>query len=1101
MALINDHERQGDPRNVINQIKDPRIVPQVTPTPEEAQGLGQDIPQPIQVDPDDEVLRDAESPGIDTEDMPVEGRSVNPITHDAPPNLIADVIPLSQDDQIFPSVSDINVQTEEEAQALQAQQLEKAQSSLRSGMLNGTVFPSLYETEHTRSNIYELQNRTNSLVHQSVEDGIKRLYQGLHNPIKERIQLPSERGDVQPSLDSSKPLGTDVTGVISPLYNRVAGDPDEFSSPFATNVGGSTFDPLKGVFQFADELMTDPRKALPRFFAPFGGGFVGGAEFGDYPKGALGAVLYGLDLTTNVPIAAGTDVLNWIKGKERKKGEPLNIVQALAGKDFSFSNERDASRPLSVVNPSTEVPKTWQEWRERTWTGKVDGWILQGLSGLFTGDFENVPQAPANVIRSGAKKLLGQDSQFAEELPGRLLQTKEFLTGLGLDALTGELAEGALKGVGRIFGVGRKSAKVAAQRAATAIETGTPDLLAEAPTIDTVKNADVSAAIADFDAKVGEIEEVLSKDLSQTNTLPTLGGEAKVSDVVDDLTAAPLELQENIVKRPATFAEPPPVKFPSDSIAADGITRETTPLATLLGSDPKDFNLVVPESLDTVRRSNADLTNLAIARGDIPARSTPLSSRRLEQLNEAHDGLYSRYGQRLNEIDLKNVPESTIEAKAVDNFFDDVVNSPNSKTGIIEYQKTLLPESLISRTDEGLGITRRLLRNTQVYDDLANESAELSLKYNQEMQILDEAVDLLDTIPDVGRRTTLQNPDLPTTYVPKDTLPVRNIEPDAVLRDEVNQLVFYHGNKSPTTRLQDIDPVQGAARSEMGVAIHLTSDQNLALGYSAASPTRNLPPVPTRKNEARGIIQEIRPRVVNPVDAAKPISDDIRDTLLTSVDAIPTNQINSIAKRILKNKIRKPETSLLDVFNKLDDIGIRYYLDDGLDFPEAGVLNAQRMITQNLRNGLGIDALVHKAPDGRVQLSLLGSPNENGIDVTNMIPTPSTIRTNTVSQAAHRNNVDAVAAQMFPNSTYAQVNAAESKVNLMTQMAQRTAEQVDVVNKELSSIADEVALQESRLRKQVIAERGERAARKEQVWRKQNDTQVNHWNKPEEGLC
>lgn len=1133
MALIQNYKEDNDPRQIIDRLDDPNVSKPVQPfnAGEAEQMMNAGVPT-------EGMPVDNEAPPYissnDTEEqLPPQGNEQNPLTEGAPLS-VEQFTPVTADQQIFQSVSQVDQATSDEARELQNQELFMAGESLQSGMLTGTVYPSLYETDNTRQSLNELQDRTNQLVYSSTEESIANLMKNLQEPIRKRIQTPADRDNLSPSLDSSRTLRDSVMGTLSPLYNNMKlAFENADGNALSSTIEGDVFDPFGGIIGFADRFAKDPLSAIPSILNPIGGGLLGESTFGEYGKGGLGAAMYALDFISNVPIAAGTDLLNKIQGRKRPEGQQLNVLQALQGQDYSFSNIGDDKRRLSLTNKIDvyKEAETWEDLRNTNWLNRIspDLMLGQAVDNLLTGSDE-ISDMPSKVVDTVVERSLGIEDVGTKLMP-RLLQARDFTLGLGLDALTGSavdtLVKAGKKGIGKV--IGKRVAKEAEEKVVTSLSNNALEAAQESPTLalPPARDAadDISNAFNNPDANLGEIEEFISQNLKDTNLRSTLGGEAVTSEVVDDLVQSPKQLAPSYNKISPEALNPPNIGFPSKALIEEGTKRKTSvvlDIAEDFGTDTSDFKFFEPLDVNTVRRTNSELTNLAISRGDIPARSVPLSDTRLTMLNEAHEGMYSRYGRSLDDIQMKlpegvtddvidvvatEVLDDSIEDirkafKAADTFVDDVVNPPKSTASIMEYQRLNLPENLTARTEEAINLTRNMLRTEQIYSDLANEATELKLKYSQETSALMDMMDVLEEVPDIGRRNLFENPKMPVEYIPNSEPPLRIVPQSSnreVLTELINEVEFYHGTKDPNLNLRIIDPVQGGSRSEAGIGIHLTPDATLGIEYASATPGKNVPPVATRKIEARGAVNQVKVNVTNPLETHLPLTEEATEVLLQTLDTMPTSELSSVAKKALKGKIKQGDATYVDVLAKLEEVAERYYVADGMDFPEETVLNLQRMFTQNLRHELGVDAFWYEAPNGVPQLTLLGKQGDNGI--VDIFTAPVSSKTDAITQATSRANVDGMASAMFPKSTYAKVNKMESQVGMVTQMTQRTADQVDKVDRQLSSLAENLAQQESTIRKQARAEKVQRLARKEQTWKKQNETQIQHWNKPEEGIC
>lgn len=927
---------------------------------------------------------------------------------------------------------------------------------------------------------------------------------------------------------------------------------------------GTEFAPARGIRLWWDNFTENPLGTLGSMVVSPGSPFLTGAKFGDYPGGLIGALTYSFDMIQNIPMAIATDIHRMSTG-EFDEGEDTSVMQALRGRDYNFSSPQDPEdndKPFSVLNLHDEAPTTWKEVRERSWIWRFPGGIVTypgewlfgeelpdifqdkkrlfqinefiagiGLDIAVGGGLDNLARAGVNW-----RRIQGIDNVRRVDDAAKRAVSSEIdpVTGMPVDPndadnlwnATRRAAQATDEPIDEVTGLSRRVPGMITQsgeqaRAGARLE----DLTVDAPpSLSQLRKGEVPLRRFAFSKQDTVFDTVTDKnvvdapditygftkgdpifrtaddlEIEQVAKTPTGIIEEATSQQIKTNVPARQAVDDAVTLPHAVEIEPPKYDFPSTRIDADGTTRLLTPLNDV-PTNPLEFKYLDADDFDAVRRSNSELTELARSQSLVPpSREVPLSSTRLSHLNDLNDGLLSRYGRRLDDV-IYQVPETTPEVhralRISDDFADNVLNAPVIKSDTIKYQRALLPSELHGATGNTLRRVSALAKTANVYDNLASETAELAVKLSQEKQILNEAIQRLDDIPDVGRRTLLANPEIPR---PTRALaqPLEGVSEEAAqLAKEINAKTYYHGSKA-NLDLTAIDPVQGAARSELGIGIHFTSDQPLAIEYAAAKTTRNLPPVPARQIDARGYVYQVKPKVSNPIDAKAPLPPTVKDQLAS---AINDSELPPLAKTNLKRRLGSKKESLSKFFNDIDDVVGRVFTENNLDYPEQAVLDLQRRVTQNLRSNLNVDSILYRSDiKGQTfdQLTVLGTPDS--FEVPNV--TPSVKDTTSLHQAIARSNVDATAAEMFPHSKYAQVNAAESKVDFITQATQRTADQYDDVAKQARVSADEMVEQQRKLRAKVKSEKAEIRARKEAQWSKQNDTQLQHWNLPEEGLC
>ncbi|MGH2412199.1 MAG: hypothetical protein ACRDEA_00570, partial [Microcystaceae cyanobacterium] len=317
------------------------------------------------------------------------------------------------------------------------------------------------------------------------------------------------------------------------------------------------------------------------------------------------------------------------------------------------------------------------------------------------------------------------------------------------------------------------------------------------------------------------------------------------------------------------------------------------------------------------------------------------------------------------------------------------------------------------------------------------------------------------------------------------------------LAKQINETPFFHGTKS-VFDIQKADPVQGAARSELGVGIHLTDNPDLAKAYADSMPGRNTPPVESRQIKNEGTILNVTPKVTNPIDATKHLTQEMKNAIKSAIDG---SSFNSTVRRSLSRRLGK-NVSYSDYFSEIEDTVLKYHKSG--DFPEEELLNLQRNITQNLRD-TGYDAVFFKPKNNSGkglegnQLMLLGNQNDNSL--TNVATTASPGKNDALTQLANRYNVESAASKSFPKSKYAKTNFAESRNQLQTQMTHEYAQKADQVGQHAEDLADELMNQEKKLdamnsdSKQIVEEQ------RDVKWKEQNDDTIGHFNKPEDDVC
>lgn len=211
---------------------------------------------------------------------------------------------------------------------------------------------------------------------------------------------------------------------------------------------GTVFNPLGNLPLLKHAILNNPKAFLyslpPTAKNPLGvfGTLTMGSEWGDYPDGFIGALMYAFDFSRYF-VAAGMDVYTTAQGESTGRWEDSKTMQALWGRDFSIASAQrvnpetgEVENPLSLWAQQKAEPKTWREWSERNWLAK-------------------------NIIVpiDNAKKLITGRSGLDDELsvPADLIGLQEFATGLIFD---GFISAGATKAVEEMS-ILQKNAKIA----------------------------------------------------------------------------------------------------------------------------------------------------------------------------------------------------------------------------------------------------------------------------------------------------------------------------------------------------------------------------------------------------------------------------------------------------------------------------------------------------------------------------------------------------------------------------------------------------------------------------------------------------------------
>jgi hypothetical protein len=1104
MSVIREYRDENDPknRNVNQEIPD---IPEPPPVENEAPPEPATEPDAIPSTP--EVESFPEQP-FSNQEQPVEAPSeqvgsVPPQTYESQkyPIRPGEFVPITPGQSIQPSMTDMRQQYQPD-EVIQ-NELERANTAFQNNSLTGATYPGFYEVGETRERLYNMTEANYQFLFNPPEQVERDLVQGNYEDAEwaeqqmERLQRLGEA----PSLDSSRDIRERGTVGWVGNYGQEwvenvlgGGEFEDLPQGYVNPQTGREFAPFRGFRKVARDLKEAPLRTLGAMITTPGTPFLAGSQWGDYGGGTAGFLIYALDSIGRTTTAITTDVIRMSNG-DFGEDEDSALLQSFLGRDYNFSSPQDHNRrtappgeevrndkPLSTLSTSAQTPETWQDLQDRSW---VWAWTAP-----FKGELPDFMQT-----KRGA-------------------QVAEFSTGLALDILLG----------GKFDALAERGGRAARNLISP---PKLPDNLPNARRVDEATrqfNEDLEADLWDDTVtRRADDPAIAPREVdTPTGTYKVTGDEStphlfemKPGRIEDDIHKVivqdeiPIRSASQPSNLPGQFApirnaseiEPPKYSFPSLKVSEDGTTRLLSPLNDL-NLDPNIPEVLDPTALQNFRRSNSELTGLGISKGVIPPSrlEEPLSTLRINHLNDNFDGLFSRYGEDLSSVKF-DVPADVDERalRAADSLADNVVNSPRIKSDTVRWQRANLPRELHGTTDETLDAVSDLAARSQIYKNLAEEHSELLAKFTQEKRLVTQIMKRVEEMPDVGRRTLLENPPSVNKYTTPLNVYDETFEAlNPKLADEINQLDFFHGSKADVD-LTSINPVIGAARSELGSGIHFSSDSGIALEYAGAQTTRNLPSVPTRKINRQGKLYTVKPRVRNPIDANAPLTQEIKDQVARAVN---NTDLPSVAKTQLKRRLGSAKETYEKFMRDADEILEKFYVAEGMDFPEAEALNLQRGITANLRDNLNIDSVFYKGKVGDKevsQLTLFGAADRNNIDVSEIVDVNQPF--DALTQATYRNNADATSAMLFPKSQYAKTNSAESKTNMMMQALNRTSEQVDDTGRALEAATQDMMDQHYKVLDDVRAEGGTRQAQKEAQWRKQNETQIQHWNSPEDGIC
>lgn len=648
---------------------------------------------------------------------------------------------------MMPTVNDVFLKNREVA----GQEIDESLNTLPGTyVLDAKVSPTLYEV----SDAMEEFNRPVFLDNPP---------EFLRKQVIEQVTGVSTEPDEPQELGTSGSikLGRSLSGLIG----RVTGS-DAFTSAKDFILGGEepdedNFQPLRGFKELGQDIQDDPKNIWKLAFAlPIG--FARG-KYGEMGDGLLGSTFYGISLAQNAVVGAATDIYQAINGT-RPEGESLNVIQAIKGKDLSFTTQSSASKPLSFVGDK-ENPETYADLKKRSilWQHPLFSGASIGL-----GIVKDAPRVPGIIDMYEAVTDVFQSEEnkgkipLLDKLPDRTIQTQEFIIGTIGDALTDplDLLANVGKKASRHIDVLDKSSNGRLLNPApddltvpggadadliksskllpgdSALPSVVPDVSITTIDVDAVDitpnrpqlvaenlQASLEAAMSSPKATVGQLEELLG------STIEPIQPSLRNSDVV--IRALPQASVD-----PSILGLLPGQNTMNDLIAR--LSKDTEAIKRFTTAN--DVNLDVFNPI--TRKANSEFT---AAKG---LNREPLSSRRMQLALPASNVPANYYDPR----GIQKLNTDSFISRVLDNSFDEVVDNPSTIPDILNAQAEVIPDNLVSRSKTGLELTAQTLRSEQLLETFSKEAEGLSARFQLQADELNKMVAGLNELPDIGRR-------------------------------------------------------------------------------------------------------------------------------------------------------------------------------------------------------------------------------------------------------------------------------------------------------------------------------------------------------------
>ncbi|URD50744.1 hypothetical protein [Chroococcidiopsis sp. CCNUC1] len=1063
MGLIDDLRRSNDPRNDVNVQVPPPPPPQppAPPAPpalpeEDATSpyISYDQPEPSLQEQlllpmqDSDVSYGLEMPPT----VPRDGLEGGLLSGTIPTMPAAEPAPPPIDDSVYIADSvygaEANLQIQKEQLAFQSQLDRDAQSII----LREQHFPVLYERPSFTAYNENMKERIRLMREKDA---------AARAAAEDVPQIPPGQGvstsSKQPQFDSTRnPL---KSGEI-PGYQR-------------TDV---SFDPIKGTVQGFQEIAKNPLD--PRNYLQFPVLSATGGQWGEWGKGVLGGLFYTLSLGENVAKGALTDIYNQVTGnKPPTSNQPPATVQAVIGKNYDFSQEKTPEKPLGFVGSET-APKTITELQNRSvlYNLVANPWTWGGIKAVkkaITGN-ENI-NVPDFVLE-------GLDGKPIIKVPGgKMLQGVEATGGFIADVAAGALVD---RGLGDVAKVANKFRTV------------------EEATTEAIKKP------------ASNLPKQQVKAVSPVNQPPGL---LSSGGVVQPTVTKPIA---KVVVEPRPTA---PV-VPNTAAVMEKVANP--PTAYRVNSD----------LLHKIPRSNEQLTQMGKFVGIVPpTRTTPYSTARLNVMtqNPELESVMSKYGPPLDETKLlpqepptvvipdpvpptkeasrKLVMEKLEQMKTaspeeqvklrhdIDRLLDNETNVPDVlQPGVLREVQKELPKELHASSPEGMISTQKYLVAKQEYTDASAIEAKLRSEFSEEQEIMMRGMDSMIDEPNIGRQVLLEQ--VPTPK-PRDfiedggeVIPLkRTPSPIATeLAEGVNSLRLYHGSKVSDLNLtlDMVDPIEGAARSEFGPAIYLTSDMEEAGEHAKKFINDNLPAA-NRQFDQVGSVYEVTTKIHNPLDGMVAPPREVDIVFRTAVKEFFGDEVaQEFSEKIAGKPLSRYYTSLDEIVGDINPH----------EFPEAKVLSFQRLVNQDLRN-MGYDAIVVKGnyKDRGTIVAILDNGATRGITAINDAITAG--RGTMIEQATEGFNVAVRHRDLYPDDVFAQVQLKEATSRLHSHLVQQTVRNIDEAEEAALRAAHRMADSEDELMEIARIDKQQKEVVSLQMAERQTKKQIAEDAKPDVTHC
>jgi hypothetical protein len=401
------------------------------------------------------------------------------------------------------------------------------------------------------------------------------------------------------------------------------------------------------------------------------------------------------------------------------------------------------------------------------------------------------------------------------------------------------------------------------------------------------------------------------------------------------------------------------------------------------------------------------------------------------------------------------LPKAAVEDALSPDIVDDIVAAK-------DYVKANIPKGdaplrLDRVTREELGKHQSIVEDIDYHnsliEDVSTQLTDVERSLNVQLKRIDEQ------LPDIGTQHLAD--DVPFSPL----LPGTPREPEVFSGGKVSGVVgdLYHGTRVQDLQLRGVNPLEGAARSEYGTGIWLTTKESIATSAAGRRAPNNHIPNVNRTYSEDSFIHTVQGdslsglRIVN---SNAPVTGDVAEDIITQL---------TMNRRVLSDHVGYGDELLDDIVNLLDDSrakGVNYgdlfgNVDDlthkasiratGSRADEFELTYVQRVMTDMLESS-GVDGITNG-----VNTALYNTRNLTSRvhDVTDIVGDSS----DEVALALHNVNLLQASSDAAPSSMLLKVQLEEAKAVAASRVRDQLSDELDNLNayksKAMSDLLDQ----------------------------------------------